>query len=97
MSSGHGYTAPIIKCESCGKKRPHQARQWCSACYFRWYRAGKKGLPPMTLAERKETYFEILEYEGSREMACKRLGINIKTGQRYERDRTATSKMVRQI
>jgi hypothetical protein len=36
----------IITCPSCRRRKPHQCKGWCNACYRRWLRAGRPEAGP---------------------------------------------------
>jgi hypothetical protein len=66
--------------------------QWCTNCYQRWLRAGRPEegpQPPLrpwarTLAGRLEDYAEIRAQTRNTELAAQRLGIHMRTAERYE-------------
>lgn len=90
-----------IRCACCGQEGRHHARGWITACYWRWFRAGKPadGPPPLPpgyrprpalhkgpASDRIEDYGWLRREQGlTREQAAERLGVCERTAWRYER------------
>ena len=78
---------------ACGKDGDHAAHGWCTACYFRWYRAGRpKSGPPMLkrvtpsreeYAYRLDEYAHLISGGETQERAAERIGISIVTARKY--------------
>ena len=87
----------IITCRCCGRRGQHAGYGWISGCIKRWRNAGRppEGPPPPRdpteeqrqerLARVEEYVFFTREYGLSREDAAGRLGICLRTAERYER------------
>jgi hypothetical protein len=73
-------------CACCGKPGPILAHGWRSACYFRWYRAGKPetGPPPPPQAVLEEYAF-LREQGFTRVEVAERLSICATSSRKYER------------
>lgn len=74
-------------CACCGLEGWHAARGWRHACYQRWVYAGQPaGGPPAkgAAADRVEDYAELRSWGLTRQAAADRLGLSIRTLQRYD-------------
>jgi hypothetical protein len=76
----------IIECDSCGRKKEHQAHGWCKACWGRWERGGRPAAgPPPSRYGRREEYFELTRDQNyTLKNAAARMGISPRTAQRFE-------------
>ncbi|WP_289009372.1 hypothetical protein [uncultured Thermomonospora sp.] len=76
---------PIRVCAECGREREHEAHGLCRTCYTRWRRraALAAGRVPR-IAARVQDYAEVRSLGETRETACARLGISVRTAVRYE-------------
>jgi hypothetical protein len=84
MTGPEPICPPAGGCRNCPASRV-LARGWCSACYFRWYRAGKPETgPPPTPQERREEYAFLRSQGLTRAEATVRLSIDMRTSRDYE-------------
>jgi hypothetical protein len=92
----------VTICRCCRRLAPHKAFGWCIACYQRWNRAGRpsSGPPPRAQdpiaaaeagrraakAARMEDYQDLRSWDVRRDVAAARIGVSVRTVERYERD-----------
>jgi hypothetical protein len=76
----------IIFCDSCGNTGGHRGYGWCTACYFRWDRAGRPDAgPPPRRNGRYEEYAELTrDQHYTLRNAAARMGVSTRTAERYE-------------
>lgn len=76
----------IITCDSCGHNRERGGYKWCRTCYTRWDRAGRPAAgPPPVRNGRYDEYRELTrDHHYTRENAVARMGISLRTAERYE-------------
>ena len=84
-----------MKCRGCGRRRRKRqgARDYCGTCYGRWAYHGypQEGPPspvlsvaPAERAGRIEDFVELRSWGVSREEAARRLGVSLRTVERYD-------------
>lgn len=77
-------TRPIRVCAGCSRERPHKAHGLCQTCYSRRYHQALADDRESKIAARVQDYAEVRGQGETRETACARLGISVRTAVRYE-------------
>jgi hypothetical protein len=95
-----------VTCSFCGQAGPHRGYSWCGRCYERWRYHGRPASGPpapgktsdrgnhaaLEAAERREDYAWLRAEQGlTRRQAAERLGVTIRTAERYDAQLRAAS------